>query len=32
MLDSVNTSELDQNGTVVSSSPPRWLRWAYQIQ
>ena len=32
MLASVNNNELDSNSTVISSSPPRWLHWAYQIQ
>ena len=32
MLSSVNNNELDANSTVINSSPPRWLYWAYQIQ
>jgi cyclophilin family peptidyl-prolyl cis-trans isomerase len=32
MLTSVNNNELDANSTVINSSPPRWLYWAYQIQ
>jgi cyclophilin family peptidyl-prolyl cis-trans isomerase len=32
MLTSVNDNELDANSTVINSSPPRWLYWAYQIQ
>jgi len=32
MLASVNSNELDIKSTVINSSPPRWLYWAYQIQ
>ena len=32
MLTSVNNNELDGSSTVINSSQPRWLYWAYQIQ
>ncbi len=32
LLSSVSNNELDANFNLTSSSPPRWLYWAYQLQ